>query len=54
MIDFTVEFLLAALELLKLLQTFPRRVADDDFLVLQLLAFSGPHPSLVSVLGLDL
>ena len=54
MIDLAVQFLLASLELLELLEAFPGGVVDDHFLVGQLLALPRHHAALVSVLRLQL
>ena len=55
MVDLTIQFLLAPLELLQLLQTFPRGVANGHFLILQLLAFARHHAScFASILALCL
>lgn len=54
MINLAVQFLLASLQLLELLETFPGCVVDDHFLVRQLLTFSRHHATFVSVLGLQL
>lgn len=54
MIDLAIQLLLAPLQLLQLLQAFPRRIVDDHLLVLQLLALPRHHPALVPVLSLDL
>ena len=57
MIDLPIQLLLASLQLLQLLQTFPRSIVDEHFLVLQLLTLARHHSIavlVVSVLCLDL